>query len=125
MKKQIALISILASILCGCATTPQSMMTCAPDVRKMSHVDDRLFRDVFGGMGGVGFADEVMFPNAKAKVITKINVIVPYDSHNVGIERWTVQHDGQDTCSYIVKFTPDGHGGTSFSTQKDDGKTSF
>ena len=123
MKKQIILISMLAAVLCGCATIPPSQLSCAPEVRKMSYADDRLFRDVFGGMGGVGFADEVMFPNAKDKKITKIEAIVPYDNHKVGIERWTIQHDGQDTSSYIVRFIPDGHGGTTFQTKKDDGTT--
>jgi len=91
----------------------------------MSYADDRLFRDVFGGPGGVGFADEVMFPNAKVKTVTKIEAIVPYDNRKTGIERWTIQHDGQDTRAYIVKFIPDGHGGTTFTTQKDDGRTKY
>jgi len=85
----------------------------------MSAADDRLFRDVFGGPGGVGFADRVMFPQARAKKITKIEVVVPYDNHHPGSERWTVEHDGRDSCAYLVKFLPDGHGGTTFSTQKD------
>jgi len=111
----------------------------------MSCADNTLFRDVLNGIGGVGFADQTFFPNAKERRITKIDVIVPYSYHRpnsafglvgilaaqphdapkTGVERWTIQHDGQDTYSYIVKFIPDGFGGTQFSVQKDDGTAKY
>jgi hypothetical protein len=140
MKNRLILIATLVAFLAGCATTSSSL-TCTPEVRKMSYADNRLFRDILSGIGGVGFADEASFPDAKVRTITKIEVIVPYsyrkpssffgvvgtlatmphDAPKTGVERWTVQHDGQDTCSYIVKFIPDGYGGTTFVVQKDKG----
>ncbi len=141
MKNRLILIATLAVFLAGCATTSSSLAY-TPEVRKMSCADNRLFRDVSSGIGGVVFADEVAFPGAKVRTITKIEVIVPYSSYHkpssffgvvgtlatmphdvpkTGIERWTVQHDGQDTCSYIVKFIPDEYGGTTFVVHKDKG----
>ena len=122
MKNQLILIATLAVFLSGCATT-SSPLTYTPEIRKMSYADNRLFRDMLSGIGGVGFADEVSFPNAKVRTVTKIEAIVPYDNRQTGVERWTVQHDGQDICSYIAKFIPDGRGGMTFAVQKDDGKT--
>jgi len=87
----------------------------------MSDADNRLFHDLLTQIGGVKFADEVIFPKAKNRAIVKIDVIVPYDNRKIGIERWTIQHDGFTTCSYIVKFIPDGNGGTQFTVQKDNG----
>jgi hypothetical protein len=121
MKNQFAIIVTLALFLTGCTTTFTPRLGCSEDVRKMSYADERLFSDLMTKPGGVGFAECVIYPNVKLGMITKIEAIVPYDNHKIGIERWTVQHDGQDTCSYIVKLIPDGHGGTDFTVQKDDG----
>jgi hypothetical protein len=117
MKKQLILIGTLAVLLSGCATTSSSRLTYTPEIRKMSYADNKLFRDMLTGIPGVKFVDEVIFPNAKERQITQIEAIVPYDSHKTGVERWTVQHDGRDTCSYIVRFIPDGRGGTTFAVQ--------
>jgi hypothetical protein len=119
MKNNIFLIIALAAFLAGCATTTSSSIAYTPEVRKMSYADNKLFHDMLGSIGGVGFADETLFPNAKVRTITNIEAIVPYDNRKTGIERWTVQHDGQDSCSYIVKFIPDGAGGTTFTVQRD------
>ena len=121
MKNQFAITTALALFLTGCATTFTPRLACPDDVRKMSYADDRLFSDLMAQIGGIRFAECVLYPNVKLGTMTKIEAIVPYDNHKTGIERWTVQHDGQDTCSYIVKFIPDGHGGTQFTVQKDDG----
>jgi hypothetical protein len=121
MKNQFAIIATLTLFLAGCATTLPTRLTSTVDVRKMSYADERLFRDLLTEKGGVGFAECVIFPRVKEGKITSIEAIVPYDNHKTGVERWTVQHDGQDTCSYIVKFIPDGHGGTQFTVQQDDG----
>ena len=121
MKNQIILIAALTSLLIGCATTSSSRLSYTPEIRKMSYADDRLFRDMLNAIGGVKFADEVSFPNVKERKITAIEAIVPYDNRKPGIERWTIQHDGQDTCSYMVRFIPDGRGGTTFTVQKDTG----
>ena len=123
MKNQFAIIAILALFLAGCVSTPPTRLTCTDDVRKMSYADERLFRDLLTQQGGVGFAECALFPRVKEAKIKSIEAIVPYDNHKTGVERWTVQHDGQDTCSYTVKFIPDGHGGTQFTVQKDDGTT--
>ena len=119
MKKQLILGSILAVILCGCATTNTAKLTWTGDVGKKTYADQTLFRDVLAGKGGIGYADYVLFPDAKEKKLTNIEVIVPYDNHKTGIERWTIEHDGQGSCSYIVKFIPDGNGGATFTVQKD------
>jgi hypothetical protein len=101
-----------------------SKLLYTPEVRKASFASDRLFRDLLNAIGGVKFADEVSFPEAKERRITRIESIVPYDNRQTGVERWTVQHDGRDTCSYMVKFFPDGRGGTRFTVQKEQGTTS-
>ena len=119
MKNKIILIATLAVFIAGCATMGSSSLTYTPEVRKMSYADNRLFHDMLSQIGGVGFADQAFFPDAKIRTITKIEVIVPYDNRQTGIERWTIQHDGQDSCSYTVKFIPDGVGGTTFAVQKD------
>jgi hypothetical protein len=119
MKNRIILIAALAVFIAGCATTSSSSLAYTPDVRKMSYADNRLFRDLLSAIGGVKFADEVSFPNAKTRTITKIEAVVPYDNRQTGVERWTIQHDGQDSCTYLVKLIPDGRGGTSFTVQKD------
>ena len=121
MKKHLALIAILALFTGGCATMSSSSLTCTPEIRKLSDADNSLFHDLLTQIGGVGFADETFFPNAKSRTIVKIEIIVPYDNQKTGIERWTIQHDGLDTCSYIVKFIPDGSGGTRFAVRKDNG----
>jgi hypothetical protein len=119
IKNKISLIATLAAFLAGCATMISSSVTYTPEIRKMSYADNRLFHDMLNSIGGVGFADEALFPNAKVRTITKIDAIVPYDNRQTGVERWTVQHDGQDSCSYTVKFIPDGGGGTTFAVQKE------
>jgi len=83
----------------------------------MSYASNRLFHDMLSGIGGVAFFDEVAHPNAKERRIVKIEVMVPYDNRKTGVERWTIKHDGDETVSYLVKFVPDGHGGTTFSVK--------
>ena len=85
----------------------------------MSYADERLFRDLWTAPGGVGFADVTMYPRARNKALTRIEVLTPYDNKKTGVERWYIQHDGQDTAAYLVKLIPDGHGGTTFTVQKD------
>lgn len=118
MKNIFALIAIVG-LLAGCGTTPEAHMTIEPGVRAMSFADGRLFRDILMSRGGVGFADFVLYPHAKEKTLTSIQVITAYHNNNTGEERWTIQHDGQDSCSYIVTLIPDGRGGTTFTVQKD------
>jgi hypothetical protein len=121
MKNQLAIITALSLFLAGCATTFTPRLSCTVDIRKMSYADERLFSDLMTQTGGIGYAEYVLYPNVKLGTITKIEAIVPYDNHKTGVERWTIQHDGQDTVSYIVKFIPDGKGGTDFTVQKEDG----
>jgi len=118
MKNKIILITTLAALLVGCATMSSSSLTYTSEVRKQSFADYRLFHDLLNAIGGVGFADEVHFPDAKIRTITGIEVVVPYNNRQTGVERWTIHHDGQDSCTYIVKLIPDGMG-TSFAVQRD------
>jgi len=115
------------SMLAICATVyaaepSYAMLTCAREVRKMSLADDTLFRDMLGGIGGAGFSDTVRYPKAKSRIVTKIEVIVPYDNVKTGIERWTIVHDGNQSTAYILYFVPDGRGGTKFGVKLDDRK---
>ena len=134
----------LAAILSGCTTTvtpperhaspapPPSASRAAPavtaapltytaEVRRSSHADDRLFTDMMHAMDGVDFLDRALFPQATQRALTSIEVVVPYDNRETGIERWTIQHDGEITATYLVRFKPDGKGGTYFSVAKDIG----
>jgi hypothetical protein len=134
----------LAAILSGCTTTASpperhasrapppsasraaAAITAAPltytaEVRRLSRADDRLFTDMMHAMGGVDFRDRALFPQATQRALTGIEVVVPYDNRETGIERWTIQHDGEMTATYIVRFKPDGKGGTYFSVAKDVG----
>ena len=119
MKYTLILMATITALLAGCATRPNSTMTIPPEVRKMSYADDRLFRDLLTGIGGVGFADVTMYPRAKQKALTRIEVLTPYDNKKTGVERRQIQHDGQDTAAYLVNLIPDGRGGTSFTVRKD------
>jgi len=121
MKKHLLLIAALALLISGCATmSSSSSLTCDPEVRKLSDADDTLFNNLLSQMGGVGFTDESLFPGAKTRTVVNITAIVPYNNHQTGIERWTVEHDSpDDTCSYIVNLIPDGHNGTTFTVQRD------
>jgi hypothetical protein len=123
MKKYLVLIAALALLVSGCATMSSSSLTYTPEIRKMSDASNTLFHDLLTQIGGVGFADETLFPNAKSREIVKIEVVIPYDNRETGVEHWTVQHDGLETCVYIVKFIPDGRGGTEFTVQQDKGST--
>lgn len=89
-------------------------MDVLPGVREESTADDALFHDVLTMRGGVGFADSVFYSNATKRTLTNIQVIAPYDNHQIGAERWTVEHEGHVSCNYLVKFIPDGQGGTTF-----------
>jgi hypothetical protein len=97
-------------------------LTYTPEVRKSSDADDRLFNDMLHGIGGVDFYDRVQFPQATVRILVRIDVLVPYNNHQTGIERWTIQHEGDATASYIATFRPDGKGGTYFGVGKDIGK---
>lgn len=101
----------------GCVSNSSpSTLGASPEVRAESQTDDRLFRDILGVTGGVGFIDKVLYPNAKSRVLIKIEVITPYNGKVQGVERWYIQHDGNSTATYLVKLNPDGKGGTFFST---------
>jgi hypothetical protein len=97
-------------------------LTYTPEVRKLSGADDRPFSDMSHAIGGVDFYDRVQCPQATTRTLVRIDVIVPYSNHQTHIERWTIQHDGEVTASYIARFMPDGKGGTNFAVGKDTGK---
>jgi hypothetical protein len=118
MKNTLILVTFLV-LLIGCATTPSGVITIAPEVRKMSMTDEILFRDLLTKPGGVTHADMVLYPRSKKKALTRIEVLTPYDNHQTGQERWIVEHEGGDTTAYLVRLIPDGHGGTTFTVQRD------
>jgi len=119
MKIHLALLtSVLIVFLSGCAST--SRLTYTPEVRKMSYADNTLFRNLRSGIGGVGFADEVIYPDVNERRIEKIEIITPYNNRIAGKEKWTVNHDGKTNVSYLVTLNPDGRGGTYFSVKQID-----
>lgn len=93
-----------------------------PEVRRLSYADDRLFRDMVTGIAGVDFYDRVSFPKSTHRSLVGIEVVTPYDSRQTGVERWSIQHDGDVTATYIVRFMPDGRGGTNFAVARDKGQ---
>jgi hypothetical protein len=113
------LVLTVALLLAGCTSTREAKMLIEPGVREQSTADETLFREVLTQHGGVGEADFTLFPTATQKILANIQVITPYDNHHTGVERWTVHHVRQDSCTYLVKFIPDGHGGTTFTVQMD------
>jgi len=115
----LSVLVILAFALNGCATAQSSSIGLTDEVRMQARISDLLFRDLLTGIGGVGFADEVNFPSAKERKLIRIEVIVPYDNQQTGVERWTVSHGANEVASYTVKLVPDGQGGTNFAVSKD------
>jgi hypothetical protein len=95
----------------------------APEIRRSTFADDVLFHDLLGAPGGVGMVDEVFFPKAKERKIIHIEIKVPYDGRQAGVERWTIEHAEGDDIAYRVNLIPDGQGGTTFAVEKDQGKT--
>src|SRR5262249_37812615 len=114
-------LAIGVAVYATSAASSPAQLKYAADVRKSSFASDRLFNDLTHAIGGVDFADRVSFPNVTTRILVRIEVITPYDNHQTGMERWTIQHDGGTTASYIVRFVPDGKGGTNFAVSKDKG----
>ena len=100
-------------------TATTAPLVYSPKVRKSSYADDRLFRDMTRAIGGVDFVGRILFPTATQRVLVRVEVVVPYDNRQTGIERWTIQHDGNVNASYIAHFSPDGKGGTNFAVSRD------
>lgn len=120
MKKCLFLIVLmLAAGVSGYAAAEK--LSCAPEIRKSSLADDILFHDLLSAPGGVAMMDEVSFPKAKERKIIRIEVKAPYDGRKPGAEKWTIEHAEGDAVSYDVTLIPDGHGGTTFAVQKDNG----
>jgi hypothetical protein len=119
MNKSILLSVTFVLLLGGCATTPQSTLSVAPEIRSVSQADETLFRDILGAVGGVGFMNRVFYPQAKQSSVVRIEVVTPYNNGQAGVERWHIQNDANDIATYIVTLKPDGKGGTFFSVQRD------
>ncbi|MCC4271798.1 hypothetical protein LL254_13850 [Marinobacter nauticus] len=101
---KIALIFIILGIV-GCASTPStSTLRISGEVRAASQTDKRLFSDIVMAPGGVGFVDKALYPRAKASEVIKIEVITPYTGEAKGVERWHIQHDGNDIATYLVNL---------------------
>ena len=111
---------VIGFLLAGCATTaPQSTLSIAPEVRRVSQADETLFRDMMRAVGGIGFIDRVFYPNAKQSSVVRIEVVTPYSGSQPGVERWYIEHDGKDAATYLITFIPDGKGGTYFGTKRE------
>jgi hypothetical protein len=112
-------LAILALTLAGCATPPSSsQLVYTPEVRSESHADNQLFHDLLSSIGGVGFADQALYPDVKERTIVKIAVVVPGDGHVAEVEEWTISHGTAGAVTYRVTLTPDGRGETDFSVGK-------
>jgi hypothetical protein len=116
MIRSFILFTALSLILAGCATATLSV---SPEARGASLADKTLFHDLLKAVGGVGFVDRVYYPNAQKSNVIRIEVVAPYNAGQSWSERWHIQHDGQETATYIIRFTPDGKGGTYFSTNRE------
>jgi hypothetical protein len=119
LKINAILIAVLVALLEGCTTLPAPTLNYTAAVRHSSFVDDQLFHDVIHSYGGLGYLDEELFPDAKVRTITRIEADVPYNYRVEGLERWTIQHDGKDDCSYIIKFTPGDYDGSIIQVWRD------
>jgi hypothetical protein len=112
------LIAVMITLIgSGCVTTRDSGMTIRPEVRKQSSCDDVLFRDLLTKRGGLGHANWLWFPKVKQSVVTKIEVVTPYDNKHTGVERWFVQHDDGEICVFLVKLRPDNKHETDWAVQ--------
>jgi len=109
MKNKLMLTILLAALVGGCATNSSSVKY-SHDVRQMSYADNSLFHDALNGPGGLAETDRTLFPAARRRTIIKIESLVPFKEQQTGLERWTVQHDGKDTCAYVVRYIPQGNG---------------
>jgi hypothetical protein len=94
--------------------TARVHLVCPPEVRAQSMADKILFNDMLYAAGGVGMLDEARFPDAQERSVVKIEVIVPYNNQNVGQEQWTIRHSEGSATTYLLRFIPDGSGGTNF-----------
>ena len=90
-----------------------------PEARRDSRAGDLLFHDLLSSPGGVGFVDQMSYPDVGTRRVIRIDVITPYTEHQVGVERWTIDHGGDPNASYIVRLIPDGRGGTTFAVGRD------
>jgi hypothetical protein len=117
MKKLPLFVLIIA--LAGCATMASSpKLTYTPEVRRQTSASDTSFHDLLTALGGVGHSDRVAYPEAKERTIVQIEVLLPYDNHRAGSERWTIRHDGGKTAVYQVSLIPDGEGATDFTVRE-------
>jgi hypothetical protein len=111
---RIFLFALAALLLAPAIFAASERLQYTPEARRQSYADKVLFHDLVSAPGGVAMADEAFYPAAKERTIVRIEAIVPYDNRRVGIERWTIRHSETETVTYIVKFVPDGNGGTDF-----------
>lgn len=95
-----------------------NILFCTSAVRRGSSADDRLFRDLPNAVGGVKFADQLTFPDAKKRRVIEIRALKPYQNGKDGLERWTVQHESE-SFAYLVTLLSDGAGGTTFSVERE------
>ena len=110
---------IIMVVLAGCASIgSSSKITYAPEVRRQSFATDTMFHDLLTAFKGVGYTDAHAYPEAKERTLIRVEVILPFDSHRTGSERWTIRHGANQTAVYQVSMVPDGEGNSEFWVSK-------
>lgn len=84
----------------------------APEIKMKSMANEQLFYDMSEGAAGVNVIDSINFPTAKNREVVDIEVIMPAGSFRNGVERWTIQHDGESECYYTITLIEGQSGGT-------------
>lgn len=106
----------LVLLLGGCATNYQSTSQLPVEARNQSLANDQLLRDMLTGLGGVAFVDQALYPDVGTRIVLQVETVSLPDESGRASERWYVQHDGNETVTYLITLEPDGQGGTYFST---------
>jgi hypothetical protein len=110
---------IILVLLAGCVSIGNSSkITYTPELRKQSFATDTMFHDLLTAYKGVGYTDAHAYPNAKERTLVRVEVILPYDNHRTGSERWTIKHEAGQTAVYQVSMVPDGEGSAEFWVSK-------
>ena len=116
MKNAFGLALIALMVLSGC----ESMQKPSYDlsVRNNSFTSDKLFGNIYAAVTRVDQSDH---PAVTQRSLSKIEAIYRLTETAMGVERWTMQHDGKVLVPYLVKLLPDGKGYVNFIISPDDG----
>lgn len=105
--------------LAGCVSIiGTSKLSYTPEVRRQSSASDTSFHDLLTAIGGVGNVDRAAYPDSKERALVRVEVISPCGDQKIGSERWTIQHDANQTAVYQVILVSDEDGATDFDVTK-------